>query len=531
MPFNKRDASATLTSTAARGSAAVSPHFLASEAAMEIMRSGGSAVDGAIAANAVLGVVLPTTCGPGGDLFALVHGPGFERPACLNSSGRAGSGVSAEGVRQAGHDAIPLQGLDSITVPGAVDGWMALHDDYGRVDLAQILAPAIDLAEGGFPVSDEFSRSLGRIHERIKNQGSATPLYSNGIPAPGSTVRRVRHAEVLRAIAAHGRTGFYEGEVGAAIVTTTEQRITADDLTVNQAEWVAPAGLDIFGVTGWTIPPNSQGYLTLATLKIFESLGAPRDPDDPSFHHALIEAYRSVASERDTYLSDPETARDVAFLLDPARLESRASRISMERASPWPVPREVPGGTAYLATRDASGLGVSLMQSNFWGIGSGFSAGDTGIFLHNRGAGFNLIPGHRNELTPGRRPLHTLAPTIWTRNASTAFVLGTRGGQFQPQIVAQLAASLLHGNVAPADAQASPRWQVESWQSGESSVVNLEPGLFDTIGGDLATRGHTVRQYTRSTEGWGPVALIDERAGVVVAAADPRVSTATALTG
>lgn len=528
MPFNKRDASATLTSTTDHGSAAVSPHFLASEAAMEIMGSGGSAVDGAIAANAVLGVVLPTTCGPGGDLFALIHGPGFERPICLNSSGRAGSGVSAENMRLAGHSTIPLQGLDSITVPGAVDGWMALHERYGSLGLASILAPAISLAENGFPVSSEFSRSLSRIHDRIKEQGSAAPLYVNGIPAPGSTVRRVRHAEVLRAIAANGRSGFYEGEVGEAIVTTTEQRITPGDLAVNQAEWVEPASLDILGVTGWTIPPNSQGYLTLATLKIFELLEPPHNPEDPSFHHALIEAYRSVASERDTYLSDPATAKDLGFLLDPLRLEKRAALISTEHASVWPTPQDAPGGTAYLATRDESGLGVSLMQSNFWGIGSGFSAGDTGIFLHNRGAGFNLIRGHRNELTPGRRPLHTLAPTIWTRNGSTALLLGTRGGQFQPQIVAQVAASLLHGNVAPADAQRSPRWQVESWQSGESSVLNMEPALFDTIGGDLAARGHHVQRHDRSTEGWGPVALIDERDGLV-AAADPRVSTATAL--
>lgn len=530
MPFNKRDEAATLTSTSTRGAAAVSPHFLASEAAMDIMRAGGSAVDGAIAANAVLGVVLPTTCGPGGDLFALVHGPGFERPACLNSSGRAGSGVSAEKLRQAGHTAIPLHGLDSITVPGAVDGWMALHNRYGTLDLATVLAHAIDLAESGFPVSDEFSRSLGRIHDRIKDQGSAAPLYVDGIPRPGSRLRRIRHAEALRKIAAHGRDGFYGGEIGSAIVATTEHRITTDDLAVDQAEWVEPAGLDVLGVTGWTIPPNSQGYLTLATLKIFELLDPPQDPNDPSFHHALIEAYRSVASERDTYLSDPASAKEVGFLLAPSRLEARADRISMDQTSSWPAPSDAPGGTAYLATRDASGLGVSLMQSNFWGIGSGFSAGDTGIFLHNRGAGFNLTPGHRNELAPRRRPLHTLAPSIWTDSGSTAFILGTRGGQFQPQIVAQVAASLVHASLTPSEAQAAPRWQVESWQSGETSVLNVEPALCDTIGSGLTARGHTVNRYERSTEGWGPVALIDEREGLV-AAADPRVSTATALAG
>ncbi len=217
MTLNKRDKSATLTSQSGNEAAAVSPHFLATEVAMDIMRAGGSAIDAAIAANAVLGVVLPSTCGPGGDLFALIHGPGFEAPTCLNSSGRAGSGVSADRLRQEGRDRVPLHGLDSITVPGAVDGWMALHDRYGNVALRTILAPAIDLAENGFPVSYEFSRTLGRIRALIVDQESAAPLYTAGIPAPGSTLRRIRHAEALRTIAAEGRDGFYSGEIGAAI--------------------------------------------------------------------------------------------------------------------------------------------------------------------------------------------------------------------------------------------------------------------------------------------------------------------------
>ncbi len=276
------------------------------------------------------------------------------------------------------------------------------------------------------------------------------------------------------------------------------------------------------------MPPNSQGYLTLATLKIFELLEPPEDPGDPLFHHALIEAYRSIASESDHYVSDPTTAKPVDFLLAPGRLADRADHISMEHTTHWPTRSYAPGGTAFLATRDSSGLGVSFIQSNFWGIGSGFSAGDTGIFLHNRGAGFNLVPGHRNELSPGRRPLHTLAPTIWTHNGSTALILGTRGGQFQPQIIAQVAASLLYAGLSPAEAQAAPRWQFEEDGPGEEPTLNLEPLLYETNGNSLSVLGHPVQRYEKSTEGWGPVALIDER-NRLVAAADPRVSTATAL--
>ena len=558
MTFNPRDTSATLTSrgtgkTAAVRSgvltphvgcrvrtpeqeggagttAAVTPHFLATEDAIDTMRAGGSAIDAAISANAVLGVVLPTTCGLGGDLFALVNGPGFGVPMCMNASGRAGQNSTAEGLRKMGHTAVPLQGPDSITVPGAVDGWLALHKRFGELPLATVLGPAIDLAENGFPVSFELSRSLVRLHPLIKRQGSAAPLYPSGPPRQDSSLRRPRYGAVLRAIGEEGRSALYNGEVGEAIVEATDNRITLNDLATDQAEWVKAAGIDVFGITAWTVPPNSQGCLTLATLKIFEDLDVTRDPEDPAFHHALIEAYRSVAWERDKYISDPETAQDVSFLLDARRLGERAAKISMDRIVHWPSPADAPGGTAFLATSDSSGLSVSLIQSNFWGIGSGISAGDTGVFLHNRGAGFNLIPGHRNELRPGKRPLHTLSPTLWTDNGATALVLGTRGGHFQPQILAQVAVYLLHAGLPPDEAQCAPRWQIDQLDTADTPVLTLEAPLHSAHGNALERYGHLTECADTSTEGWGPVALIDMRSGVV-AAADPRVSTATALVG
>ena len=380
--MNPRDPDAPLATGPLHGSPAlaVSPHHLASQAAIDAMAAGGNAVDGAIAANAVLGVVLPDTCGVGGDLFAIVHTPGAPVPVALNASGRAGSGASSQQLRDAGHPEVPLRSPDSITVPGCVDGWEALIDRFGGRSLSEDLAAAIDLAAGGFPVSSELASSLTRLQPLIGGQPSAGPLYPEGLPpAPGHRITRRALATTLGAVATHGRKAFYEGDVGRAISEVTAGAISDDDLRQVQAEWVEPLGAHVMGLTAWTIPPNSQGWLTLATLRIFEMLDPPRDPLDPRYHHALIEAYRSVAWERADTTSDPETAPiEPADLLDEARLAARAEQIDQKATQGWPSAIHATGGTAYLATRDRAGMAVSLIQSNFRGIGTGLSA-DEGL--------------------------------------------------------------------------------------------------------------------------------------------------------
>ena len=494
------------------------------------MAKDGNAVDASIAVNAVLGVVAPDTCGPGGDLFALVHIPGESIPRTLNSSGRAGSGFTANNLRDMGLGEIPLRSNWSITVPGYVDGWYALSDELGNLTVAECLAPAIEIARAGFRVSVELAESLIRIHDVIVDQGSAAPLYPNGEPArDGSTVTRDRLAETLEAIASGGRNAFFDGDVASGIIEASGGAITPEDLDVNQAEWIVPASLDVFGRTAWTIPPNSQGYLTLAALWIFEHLEPPSDPNDPLFQHLLIESYRSVAWERAQYATEPSTAPlAIDELLSPTRLQQIASTISRDSTGRWPRPRKAPSGTAFLTVVDSNGLGISDIQSNYWGIGSGFSAGATGVFLQNRGAGFNLIQGRPNEYTPGHRPMHTLAPTLWTNDTSLDLILGTRGGDQQPQYLAQFAANHFHAGLCTDDSQRLPRWTMEQPEPGTDSAITVEPRFSDSAVAGLVERGHAVETGSPWNSGYGPISAIDT-ARDNKASADPRVSTSAAL--
>ena len=509
---------------------AVSPHHLASAAGLEILEAGGTAVDAAIAVNAALGVVLPETCGPGGDLFALVHRPGDDRPITLNSSGRAGSGTTAEDLRDAGLGAIPYRSPWSITVPGCVDGWEALSERFGALPLSDVLAPAIRLATDGFVVGSELGGALVRIAELVEDQDSASELYPRGEPAAeGTVITRPRFAATLQGIADSGRSAFYDGDVAAGIMEASRGTITTNDLSVVQADWIEPAGLELFGRTAWTIPPNSQGYLTLATLAVFSQLDPPSDPNDPLFTHLLIEAYRAVAWERADTVGDPNTALvSVDELLAADRLAHLASMVSRTGVTRWPTPDPQPGGTAYMTVLDGSGMGVSFIQSNFAGIGSGLSAGNTGVWLHNRGAGFNLIPGHPNEMVAGKRPLHTLSPTLWTQGTNLDLLLGTRGGDQQPQYLAHFAALRYHAGLCTDDAQAAPRWSMEQPEPGTDSAVQLESRYAPSVPRRLSELGHSVTQAGSHEIGWGPISAIDvgdERKG----SADPRVSTSAAL--
>jgi gamma-glutamyltranspeptidase/glutathione hydrolase len=492
------------------------------------MAGGGTAADGAIAANAVLAVVAPETCGPGGDLFALIHRPGLGEPDALNASGRAGSGAVAAHLRDRGMTEMPPRSPSSITVPGCVDGWEALLARHGRLGLDAVLEPAIAIAEDGFPVSAELSGSLEAYHELLAGQGSADSLYPAGRPPkPGETLRRPRLAATLSETASGGRDAFYGGAAGAAITAATNQVISRDDLAVTQAEWVTPLGAEVFDRKAWTMPPNSQGYLTLATLAIFEMLDPPLDPGDPRFQHALVEAYRSVAWERDSLVSDPATLPVVAeSLLSTSRLSERAAHIDPARARRWPPPAPAPGGTAYLCTRDGEGMAVSLIQSNFWGIGSGISAGDTGVWLHNRGDGFTLEPHHPNELNPGKRPLHTLSPTLWTRDGALDLLLGTRGGDYQPQLLAQVAAHLFRGELCLADAQTFPRWHLADFGPGSSSTLLVEDRFSERTLEGMRQRGHDVTATDRWMLRWGPVSAIGVTE-TVTGAADPRITTSS----
>jgi gamma-glutamyltranspeptidase/glutathione hydrolase len=485
---------------------------------MHIYHLGGNAVDAAIAANAVQGVVAPETCGIGGDLFALVHSDGEASPAALNASGRAGSGADPAALRSAGHTTIPPFDPATVTIPGCVDGWSTLSARFGTMPLADVLEPAIEHAERGFTASAEFTRAVTRRAEQLAPQ--APEFY----PPKGAVVRRCALAATLRQIAEGGRSSFYNGPAGNAIARAVPS-ISMSDLTVEQAEWVRPISADVFGRTGWTIPPNSQGYLTLASSWVFSETHPPADPDDPDYVHLQIEAYRSVVWERDELVSDPRRSPLPAdHLLTPDRLRDRVAQIDRLRAGTWPRPGPAPGGTAYFCFVDRNGMAVSLIQSNYMGMGSGIAAQGAGFFLQNRGAGFNLIEGHPNELVPGARPLHTLSPTLWTSDGALDTVLGTRGGAYQPQLLLQVAsASFLTGD-EPEAALRRPRWVLEG------DRIRVESRMPDGIVAELSRRGHGVTLAEDFESGWGPVSMIRVAAdGSRRAAADPRVATTLAL--
>ena len=327
-------------------------------------------------------------------------------------------------------------------------------------------------------------------------------------PVVGKQLRRPDLASTLEIIAGDGRAGFYLGAAGEAVVRATEGAITSDDLQRVQSEWTEPLGLGVFGLTGWVVPPNSQGYLTLASAAVYERLGPPDDPEDPRSWHLAIEAYRSMAVDRDDLVADPDFAPELPeSLLSDDRVAERAALVDPGRAGRFAAPSPGPGGTAYLAVIDREGLAVSLIQSNFMGLGSGLGAGAAGFFLHNRGAGFNLRPGHPNELAPGKRPLHTLSPSLWTRGDQIACLLGTRGGDYQPQLLLQVALRCLKAGIEPSDAQARPRWMVDPIDD-DSPVVAVEAHTPRRTIDELNRLGHNVSVRHDVQHGWGPVSLI-----------------------
>lgn len=511
--------------------AVVTPHHLSAEAGRHVLSAGGNAVDAAIAAVAAQGVVAPETCGVGGDLFALIHAPGWSRPRALNASGRAGSNVDPAQLRDAGTVDIPGDHPAAVTIPGCVDGMVTLVSELGSLGLDQILRPAVDLARGGFEVSSEQSAAFTGQAAVYADNPAVSGFYPDGEPVQrGDTVRRQELAETLEAIATGGREAFYSGTPGEDISATVGGLITIEDMSASQADWVEPIHARVANLDAWTIPPNSQGYLGPATLATFELLDPPDDPDDPVWWHLLIEAYRSLAWERDDLVSDPDTvALPADLLLDTGRLERAAASVDRERTGRWPTPLGRASSTAYLCVADSDGLAVSIIQSNYRGTGSAFGAPRSGFLLHDRGSGFTLTPGHPNEIRPGKRPLHTLSPTLWTDGTQPRWILGTRGGAVQPQLVAQVAVRAILRGDDLISAQDAPRWTISDFGPGTGSDLMFEPDVPPAVVKDLESRGHSISRTDSRQPGWGPVSIIELDGPERRAAADPRVDTTAAL--
>ena len=513
--------SAPFGSTRAAGSMVASADGLATQAGMAILAQGGNAVDAAIACNAAIAVTSPHLCGMGGDLYALIHdGVGVH---ALNATGRAGAGSSASQLRAEGHQQMPFRhDIRTVTVPGCVDGWTALHQRFGRLPMAQVLAPAIRLAELGFPASPLLVGVLAVLDARARDALSEIVEQAT---QPGSRVCRPGAARALRSIAEHGRDGFYLGEFGEGLGRLGDGLFSESDLSVPGGTWVNPLSREVFGTTLHTMPPNSQGYLLLAAAGLAEQLELPGDTQSEHWAHLLIEAAKAVGFDRPTVLHD---AADGNALLEAAAL--RLNTVDRDIATRRAVPA-LDGDTTYLCVVDDQRMGVSLIQSNASNFGSWLVEPSTGINLHNRGLGFSLEPNHPAELAQGKRPPHTLSPAMATNaDGSLAAVFGTMGGDGQPQILLQLAARIFHHGQSPAAAVHAARWVLsgpatgfDTWTAPQGPHVLVEGHAAANWREALEARGHTVRVIAPYDSAFGHAhAIVVEPTGMLCGAADPR---------
>ena len=511
------------TRYAPSGAVAADSH-LAAQAGAVMLSRGGTAVDGAVAAAAAMAVTSPHMCGLGGDLLALVVTPGAD-PAALNASGRAGSGADAERLRAEGRERMPFRDdVRTVTVPGCVDGLVALQDRFGRLSLAEVFAPAVRLARDGFPVSPTLavvSHTLGE-DARVQAFGAPAPLIR------GRRLRLPRLARLLQDIATGGRAAFYEGAAGRALQDLGAGLFAPADLQAVQADWVTPLGLLALGHRLWTTPPNSQGYLALSGAWIAEQVGVPSDPDDETWAFTLVEAARQASHDRVAVLHEHA---DGERLLSAERLTPRVEGVG-SAAGRGLGDVYADGDTTYLCAVDAERVGVSLILSNASGFGSHLLLPGYGIFLHNRGMAFSLEPGHPAEYGPRRRPPHTLSPLAVTRDdGSLAAVMGTMGGDAQPQILLQLLARSYVSGQEPGPAVGAPRWSLsreesngfDTWERDDPPLVALECDAPVAWEDGLRRRGYAVARNGPADRGFGHAQMIRVTGeDMLCGAADPR---------
>jgi gamma-glutamyltranspeptidase/glutathione hydrolase len=504
----------------------VSPHHLSSKAGKNILENGGNAVDAVIAVNIVQGIVAPETCGIGGDLFALVWKDGITEPGCLDASGYAGSKVDAESING---DTIPLNHPMSVTVPGAVDGWFKLHEKYGSLEISKIFAAGIEICHEGFEINQELAKNLQIHQSELGAQRSSVSFYKNSLPlSSGTHVRRVNLGKTLELIAKEGPDIFYRGEIATSISKVVGGNLTLQDLNDYSSRWIKPLRLNVFGYDGWTTPPSTQSYLTLSALKGYELLSKKYEES----LHMLIESYRIFAGDRDNLTYDYQDDIDNFKGIDLDYIEEKIELYDDDKTQKFTYPEPKAGGTAYMTVRDSSGLGVSLIQSNFHGIGSRIGVDSYGFFLHNRGCGFNLNKGHPNYLQAGKKPLHTLSPTLWTKKNKLELILGTRGGRYQPQLLAQMILPYLQNKTSVRETMNKGRWALNDFLSDTDSHLTVEGAFQETDIKHLKAKGHRVTQILENFDkAYGPVSAIYQNSdNKWLGASDVRVGTETVET-
>jgi gamma-glutamyltranspeptidase/glutathione hydrolase len=499
---------------------------LAAQAGLRMLLKGGNAVDAAIAAAAALTVVEPCSNGLGSDNFAIVWDG--ERLHGLNASGQAPAGWSADYFRRK-HGQIPLRGFDAVTVPGAVSGWVALSERLGALPFADLLAPAIELAEAGHAVAPVIADKWARAVPLLQNQpGFADAFLPRGrAPRPGERFAFPSAARALRAIAETRGEAFYRGEIAQAIESFAREhgaQLRASDLAAHQPLWVDPISVDFAGHTVHQLPPNGQGIAALMALGMLEQLDIGRfGPDSVEGTHRQIEAIKLAFADTYRWVGDERFMTEVraADLLDPAYLRERARLIDPTRAIDPGPGRPPQGGTVYLTAADAQGRMVSFIQSNYLGFGSGVVVPGWGVSLQNRGHGFTLQDGHPNQVAPGKRPFHTIIPGFLSRDGAPVMAFGVMGANMQPQgHVQTLVRMLVHGQ-QPQAACDAPRWK---W--GQGLDVDFEPTMSPALREGLKALGHRFEPaadtYLDFGSGQFIARLSDDLADGFVAASDSR---------
>lgn len=498
---------ATRSEVIARQGIAATSHPLATQVALEILKLGGSAVDAAIAANALLGLVEPTGCGIGGDLFAIVWDAKSNELYGLNGSGRSPQGLTIDYFRKNKLKSIPSFGPLPVTVPGCVDGWDELHRKFGKLSIEEILNPAITYAEEGFPLTEVVAYYWATNAAKLQSfPGFADVFMPDGnTPAKGELFKNPALAQTYRRLAEAGLRSFYEGEMAEQIAAYMKENggfLSASDLNNHRSEWVKPITTNYRGYDVWQLPPNGQGLAVLQMLNILElydikSMGYGSE----EYIHLFVEAKKLAFEDRAKFYADPTFAEiPVTKLLSKNYAAERAKLFQPQKAGKSYPPGIVEtDNTIYLTVADAEGNMISLIQSNYRGMGSGMTPAGLGFVLQDRGESFSLEAGHPNVYTPGKRPFHTIIPGFVTKNGKPWMSFGLMGGAMQPQGHVQVLVNMIDFEMNLQEAGDAMRISHEGSTEptgnpmSDGGWVNLESGFnYETIR-ELMKKGHRVK--------------------------------------
>ncbi len=515
----------------------VSPHSLASQAGLEMLKAGGSAVDAAIATSAVLSVVYPHMTGVGGDAFWLIYDAKSKRVRYLDAAGQAASSAAIGWFEQRGLKEIPFRGVlpATLTVPGAVDGWCTAHGEFGRLPLARALAPAIGYAQDGFPISARVSRWIGLTDAEKTFNDDARRIFVPGgeVPRAGAKLVNPNLARTMAAIAADGRDGFYRGDTAramAAFAKANDGFFTSDDFAQQRSRWGEPIATTYRGMTIFETPAPTQGFTVLEMLNLIEPFDVGRWPFLGADHvHHLVQAKQIAYHDRDTQLGDPSFSDvPIARLISRPYADMRRKLINSSRALAWdevPSYGTLKGDTVYVGVVDAEGNAASLIHSVYGIFGSGVVAGETGVVLQNRSSYFLLDPDHPNRLEAGKRPLHTLIASLAFDGDELRHIVGCMGADGQPQIHLQTYTGLIDFGLDIQQAVEAPRWLSGRFALGEArDTLNIEGRFAGETIEELARRGHAVNRWAD----WNELAghchgiTIDPLSGMRIGGADPR---------